>query len=287
MKKKIKYLIILSFMILGFGISNVNASECTTKYDVISCKRYDIMAEGNSHIYLEVGLYQPGNESKGVPYIGVAGKADYSDIKTSNAKDSNGNLFYQQSGVLSFAYKIDKKYFGDFGLDGGTPVDVASGTFSVNSSLTTYWITPGGNGTMTENSNSGGGSIFNGDPGNTDAKLPIDDIDLGSDEKILQAFQIVGYLLFAVKIVVPLILIIMGIMDFAKAVISSDDKANKTALNSLIIRIIAGVVIFLIPTVLNFAISIIDGATETASNFAQCTNCLFDPFNCNGTENEE
>ena len=58
--------------------------------------------------------------------------------------------------------------------------------------------------------------------------------------------QIVGYILYIAKILVPLILIILGTIDFAKATISSDDKAPKDALAALVRRIIIAVIIFLI-----------------------------------------
>ena len=67
---------------------------------------------------------------------------------------------------------------------------------------------------------------------------------------IVKSFQIIGYCLFIVKIVVPVILIIMGTLDLGKAFISSDDKAIKTSINILVKRAIAGVVIFFIPTII-------------------------------------
>lgn len=36
-------------------------------------------------------------------------------------------------------------------------------------------------------------------------------------------WQLAGYVLFAIKIIVPLIIIVLGIIDFAKASLSSDD----------------------------------------------------------------
>ena len=95
-----------------------------------------------------------------------------------------------------------------------------------------------------------------------------------------KTFQIIGYLLFIAKIIVPLLLIILGTIDFAKATISSDDKAPRDAVVALIRRIIIAVIIFFIPTILNFLLSLINGASEAFNDngFSGCTDCLFDPF---------
>ena len=97
---------------------------------------------------------------------------------------------------------------------------------------------------------------------------------------VRKTFQIVGYILYIAKIMVPLILIILGTIDFAKATISSDDKAPKDALAALVRRIIIAVIIFLIPTILNFLLGLVNGASEAFKNseFTDCTECLFDPF---------
>ncbi len=109
----------------------------------------------------------------------------------------------------------------------------------------------------------------------------IKDINFCSQPGILKAFQIVGYVLFVLKILVPLVLIGLGMVDFAKAAVSSDDKANKEALNTLIRRLIIGAVIFFIPTIINFVLLMVDDQIVNTvgknSNFINCTNCLFDP----------
>lgn len=110
--------------------------------------------------------------------------------------------------------------------------------------------------------------------------LEIQEINFCEQKGVRQTFQIVGYILYVAKILVPLILIIMGTIDFAKATISSDDKAPKEAVTMLIKRILIAVIIFLIPTILSFLLPLVNGATEafTDSNFTDCTDCLLDPF---------
>ena len=110
--------------------------------------------------------------------------------------------------------------------------------------------------------------------------LEIVEIHFCEESGVLTTFQIVGYLLFVAKIVVPLLLIILGSIDFAKATISSDDKAPKEALISLIRRILIAVIVFFIPTILNFLLSLVYGAQDAFNDdsFEGCSDCLFDPF---------
>ena len=92
-------------------------------------------------------------------------------------------------------------------------------------------------------------------------------------------WQFVGYGLFILKIVVPLIIIIFGIIDFAKAVASSDDKAIKNASMSLFRRLIVGICIFFVPTIVKVIFDLIDNVANL-DGITECEECLLDP---NGT----
>ena len=89
-------------------------------------------------------------------------------------------------------------------------------------------------------------------------------------------WQFVGYGLFALKILVPLIIIIFGIVDFAKAIASSDDKAIKSASMSLFRRLIVGVCIFFIPTIVKVVFDLIDNVADL-DGITECEECLLDP----------
>lgn len=54
-----------------------------------------------------------------------------------------------------------------------------------------------------------------------------------------------------IKIAVPILVIVLCSVDIARAVIAQDDKAVKEALSSSIKRIIIGVVVFFVPTLIN------------------------------------
>ncbi len=111
----------------------------------------------------------------------------------------------------------------------------------------------------------------------------LDYNSLCSNKDIKQAVKIVGYIVVMVKWIIPFMLIILGMVDFGKATISNDEKALKTATGTLLKRIIAGVIVFFIPTIMLAILNIVKvtKGIEDKDNeqFGQCTKCLFDPFN--------
>lgn len=109
--------------------------------------------------------------------------------------------------------------------------------------------------------------------------LEVNPINIcAKDALTLKAFQIIGYIIFIMKIVVPLLLIIMASLDFAKAVVSSGEKPNIDVLKKVGTRIGIAVIIFIIPTVLDFLLSLVGGTKETMEGFEPCTACLLDPL---------
>ncbi len=107
----------------------------------------------------------------------------------------------------------------------------------------------------------------------------VEGMNFCSEDSVKMTLNIMGYVVFSLKMIVPLLLIIMGSLDFSKALISSDDKAIKDALGKLIRRIIAGIIVFFIPTILNYAFSLINEVSNNQANFTECSSCLFTPFN--------
>lgn len=86
---------------------------------------------------------------------------------------------------------------------------------------------------------------------------------------------VLGWVVMVFKIVIPLLLIIFGMVDLGKAVISSDDKAISKAVGQLIRRFIAAVVVFFIPTIVSAlfgVIGIIDD--ENKNDYQVCVQCV-------------
>lgn len=104
--------------------------------------------------------------------------------------------------------------------------------------------------------------------------------DFCGEDGVLKTFQIVGYLITIIKILVPLLLIIFGAIDFGKAVVASDDKAISKAAQMLVIRAAGGIIIFFIPTIINFAVNLISSWSDVESEFSNCSTCLFKTSDC-------
>ncbi len=93
-------------------------------------------------------------------------------------------------------------------------------------------------------------------------------------------FYTVGMFLLVFKIVIPILLIIFGMIDLGKAVISSDDKAVSKAAKSLLNRVIAGVCIFFVPTIVGVIFSMVGSFKEDLKDqYDVCAGCISSPTN--------
>lgn len=95
-------------------------------------------------------------------------------------------------------------------------------------------------------------------------------------------WQIVGWVVLVVKIVIPVLLIILGVVDFSKAAVFGKDDEVKKSVTSLMWRAISAVVIFFIPTVVTLAMGLITNFKDSgaAADFKVCKTCILDPANC-------
>ena len=98
------------------------------------------------------------------------------------------------------------------------------------------------------------------------------DLNLCSGE-IVGVWTIFGYIIFGIQIVVPLLLIVYGMMDMAKAVTSDDEKKIKAAQDLLVKRIIAAALTFLIIFVVKVVVGLVG-----PKNWADCIKCATNPF---------
>ena len=72
--------------------------------------------------------------------------------------------------------------------------------------------------------------------------------------------DIIATIIKIICIIVPIILVILCSIDFAKAVISQDNDALKKAMSSSLKRLIAGVIIFFLPFVVSFVMELVGGS---------------------------
>ena len=90
--------------------------------------------------------------------------------------------------------------------------------------------------------------------------------------------RIIGIVVFAIKVFVPIILIVMGMIDLAKAVTEKSEDKIKEAQNRLIKRAIAAVLVFLVATLVGIIFTVI--LNNKGDNYKGCMNCVNRPFSC-------
>lgn len=99
----------------------------------------------------------------------------------------------------------------------------------------------------------------------------LEDINLCGE--LAPALRLVGIVILGVKIVVPIILIVVGMIDLAKAVTEKSDDKIKAAQNSLIKKAIVAVLVFLVVTIVGVLMTLVG-----QNDYKECTGCLVSPF---------
>lgn len=100
----------------------------------------------------------------------------------------------------------------------------------------------------------------------------------GNDKKIAAAYGTIFSTLFSfVRIIVPILFVITGIIAFLKATAGKSEDSIDKAKGKLIHNAIAAAMIFFIVSIINFVISLVAGS---GSNFSSCLNCMVHPNTC-------
>lgn len=101
---------------------------------------------------------------------------------------------------------------------------------------------------------------------------------------------VVRRVIVLLKIFTPIILIILGMVDFLRATISSDEKQMKDASSRFVRRILAAVIVFFVIAIVQFAFRLVGDQEDSALG---CFNCFVNG-NCDvvektveNTENDE
>ncbi len=112
--------------------------------------------------------------------------------------------------------------------------------------------------------------------------------DYCSDPNFIKPFIFLGKIFTIVKILVPILIIVFGMIDFFKAVIASKDDEIKKSIRSLLFRAIAGLVIFFIPTIVHLVFLLIDDWKKYETSYSKCSLCISSPSKCknNVTSND-
>lgn len=104
-----------------------------------------------------------------------------------------------------------------------------------------------------------------------------------NDKKIPYAFaSMVSTFITIIKIAVPILLVISGMISFFKVASSSNvDDEMKKAKSKLINSILAAVIIFFVFSIVNFAVSLVAGANN---KFMKCVECFINIDKCDTTD---
>ncbi len=98
--------------------------------------------------------------------------------------------------------------------------------------------------------------------------------------KLKEPLKFIGRILQIIKIVIPLLIIAFGVIDLFRAIIGSKDDELKKSIRSLVMRCIAGVVIFFLPTLVSIVFSLIDSWANIEGEFNACQKCVLNVREC-------
>ena len=96
----------------------------------------------------------------------------------------------------------------------------------------------------------------------------------------IAVWKLVGNVLLIVKIVIPLLVIIFGLIDIGKSVVSSKPEEITKSFKSFLFRLGAAIAIFFIPAIVKAVIVLADGWDEVSNDYETCANCITSPRSC-------
>ncbi len=95
--------------------------------------------------------------------------------------------------------------------------------------------------------------------------------DVCTNPDILRIIYFILIIIDIVKIIIPIGLIVMGIIDFSKAVISSDEKTQKKSSRLFMNRILCAVLVFIVPWIVKVLMVVLgDILGSGVINFTDC-----------------
>lgn len=93
--------------------------------------------------------------------------------------------------------------------------------------------------------------------------------------------KLVGWVLTVFKIAIPLIIIALGVVDLASAAISSKPEEMKKSITSLAWRLVGGIAIFFIPTLVMLVFGFISDYRKAETGVGSwdiCYSCVVSPW---------
>ncbi len=95
----------------------------------------------------------------------------------------------------------------------------------------------------------------------------------GLCSSLAPALRIVGVVYKGIQIIVPILLIIVGMLDFAKAVTEKNEDKIKEAQKKLISKAVAAVCVFLVTVIVGVLMTLVGN-----EEYKKCLPCVTHPF---------
>lgn len=85
-------------------------------------------------------------------------------------------------------------------------------------------------------------------------------------------FNLTHLVILAIQVVVPILLIIWGMMDFTKAVVGGNEDKIKEAQKVFIKRLVAAIIVFLTVTIVNLVVNLVADITSNSTEGGDVDN---------------
>ncbi len=89
---------------------------------------------------------------------------------------------------------------------------------------------------------------------------------------LLPIVKVIYAFIRVLMILIPIALIIFGVIDLGKAVISSEDKEVKAATTRLVKRFIYAAVVFFVPVLVGAVMNIVAAGSDDTTGWQACWN---------------
>lgn len=99
----------------------------------------------------------------------------------------------------------------------------------------------------------------------------MDSINICTD--LAMVWTILGYIILAIQVLVPILLIISGMITMAQAVMEKDEGKIKKAQDLLVKKIIAAVLCFLVIAITKVVVNLV-----ASGAWQDCAKCALSPF---------
>jgi hypothetical protein len=100
------------------------------------------------------------------------------------------------------------------------------------------------------------------------------EIASGFCQNMSSMFSLLGVFITIVKIVIPILLIVFGMLDMGKSVTSGKDDEIKKSAGAFARRVAGAVLVFFIPTIVGFVIYLIEAAGPQGDGTNDYCICL-------------